>query len=262
MRGRKNVAWRNSCGQEIVFNNIDLFVESIDMTGTAGIHTVESLAGADGQVTIGHNLGAKTIPCSFALKDKTGTRLENLAQMFRPEIGLLTVTTADEHVYRIDCYPQNIPTFKRDSGVPYVWRFDVDFIADKPLWRKGSEIEVLWSDLPLISGLHTIQSICVYDIPPKIHFPATNHAVTFNIQNGALKRFTLKKHEDFAVLVNTDDFSVTNASTGANVNNLLDPTAELDDIRIKYGNNAITFSSASQGTGVKIIYTELSAGEV
>lgn len=260
MRGRKNVIWQNSTGQEVVFNNIDLFVESIDMTGTAGIHTVESLAGADGQVTIGHNLGAKTIPCSFALKDKTGTRLESLAQMFRPEIGLLTVTTADEHVYRIDCYPQNIPTFKRDRGVPYVWRFDVDFVADKPLWRKGVEIEKTYSSLQIIDGWHVLISDCVFDIAPKLYFPASSSSVTFQnnpVGYGRNQFLTVRPHPDFAVIVDTENLTVKNASNGANVNYLIDASQELDEIRIRFGINRMSFVS-----GGKIIYQNLSAGEV
>ena len=71
MRGNKTAVWQNGTGQEIVFDNRTFFLEDIDMTGTAGIHTVETLARADGQVSIAHQLAAKTIPCSFAWYDST-----------------------------------------------------------------------------------------------------------------------------------------------------------------------------------------------
>ena len=119
MRGNKTAVWRNALGQEIVFDNRTFFLESIDMTGTAGIHTAESLAMTDGQVTLDHHLGAKTIPCSFAWKDVKDDRWMQayLTSLFNPTVsGTLTVYTREE-TYQIDCYPQDFPVFQRDSGV-------------------------------------------------------------------------------------------------------------------------------------------------
>ena len=117
MTGNKTAVWRNALGQEIVFDNRTFFLESIDMTGTSGIHTVESLAMTDGQVTLGHHLGAKTIPCSFAWKDVRDDRWmqEHLPALFNPLIGgTLTVRTREE-TYSIDCYPTDVPVFKREA---------------------------------------------------------------------------------------------------------------------------------------------------
>ncbi len=131
MRGEKNVIYENSLGQRLVFDNRQLFIEYIDMIGTTGIHAAESLASADGQTSVYHQLGAKTIPCSFALKninldDYTKLYLESI---FNPKLsGTLTVITKND-VYKIECRPQNFPTFKRDE-VKFVYRFDVDFVAD------------------------------------------------------------------------------------------------------------------------------------
>ena len=57
MRGEKNVIYENSLGQRISFDNKKLFIESIDMTGTTGIHASESLASADGQTSVYERCG-------------------------------------------------------------------------------------------------------------------------------------------------------------------------------------------------------------
>ena len=71
MNGRKTAVWEDALGQRIVFDNKTFFLESIDMTGTSGVNTVENLAFADGQKTIKRKLGAKTIPCSFSAPSTT-----------------------------------------------------------------------------------------------------------------------------------------------------------------------------------------------
>lgn len=177
MFGDKVVIWENDIGQSVTFDNEGtLFVESIDMTGTAGIHTVESLAMADGQVSVAHHLSAKTIPCSFAWygEDDDGTIKRRLAQIFSPlHSGTLTVLTSHSGYsasaqYQIGCRPQNVPTFKRDTNLN-VWRFDVDFVADFPYWRHGAEQVVT-----LNSSNVVVTSSCPFDIPPVIYIPAVS----------------------------------------------------------------------------------------
>lgn len=245
---KKRVIWKNDIGMEIVFDNRRLFFESIDMTGTAGVHTVESLASSDGQTTLAHQIGAKTIPCSFALMDRYGDRWlqKNLPLFFSPAIdGTLIVDTESDR-YTIRCYPQNIPVFKR-SEVPYIWRFDVDFVADFPYWSMGKRT------LELEYPTTVIESASPIKTPVKISFP-TNGATPFNI-NG--KGFTLLNCES-PLTVDTRDFSVRDAQ-GIDRNNYIDATAPLDKIFLRYGENMI-FCPNYQG--VVISYDILSMGEL
>lgn len=249
MRGEKNVIYENSLGQRIVFDNKKLFIESIDMTGTTGIHAVENLAFSDGQTSVYHQLSAKTIPCSFALNttnldDYTKIYLESI---FNPKLsGTLTVITKND-VYKIECRPQNMPTFKRDE-VKFVYRFDVDFVADFPYWQKGAEIP-----LTLTSAETFVYSNNPIDLPMKIVFPA-GVSTLFNV-NG--KGFTLKAH-DIPLTVDTQNFKVTNAG-GQNCNQYIDATAQLDEVYFKYGQNKIICSPFNN---VQIFYYNLSLGEI
>ena len=250
MRGDKIVIYENSLHQKAVFNQKNLFCESIDMTGLSGIHSVQNLAFADGQVTVSHQLSAKTIPCSFAFKNTqndvyTKNLLENI---FIPkDNGTLTVITKD-NIYSIDCYPQNAPVFKRDT-VKFVYRFDIDFVSDSSLWRKGNEISVT-----LKSAETIILSDNPHDLPMKIIFPSSNTATLFNV-NG--KGFTLKKHT-MPLTVDTQTFTVKD-SQGKNQNQCIDATAELDTIYFRFGKNKII---CSPFTDVKILYYQLSNGEM
>lgn len=244
----KKVKYRNSLGQEVIFDNKIFFCERIDMTGTSGVHTSDTLAFSDGQITTNHQLSPKTIPCDFAFKDKNNdvwARLR-LAEIFNPTInGILTVYSQDT-IYKIDVYPQDFPTFTPDSTVPYVYRWSVDFIADYPYWRVGSE-----KTIELISAIFKFNSRCSVNIPVTIYFPA-NVSTPFNI-NG--KGFTLRSCE-VPLFVNTKDFSVKNAD-GINFNNKIDAETELDNIFLKFGENIIF---CPQFTGVKLSYQNLSVG--
>lgn len=272
MFGDKVVIWENDLGQSVTFDNEDaLFVESIDMTGTGGIHTVESLADADGQVSVAHHLGPKPIPCSFALYGDDSTMRDRLAQIFSPlRSGTLTVLTRHSgysvsEQYQIDCRPQNVPTFKRDPDLD-VWRFAVDFTADFPYWRHGAEHVVT-----LNSSNVVVTSNCTFDIPPVIYIPAvsdrqvviaTSHRLTsadsWSTQTSA---FTVSAR-NYAVWIDVQTMRVRKAS-GAYADQVISVTADIDKALIRYGQNAFYCA----GTGVesespKLYYYELSMGEV
>lgn len=261
MRGNKTAVWRNALGQEIVFDNRTFFLESIDMTGTAGIHTVESLAMTDGQVTLDHHLGAKTIPCSFAWKDVEDDRWmrEYLTALFNPTMsGTLTVYTREE-TYSIDCYPQDFPAFQRDGGVPYVWRWSVDFVADYPYWRKGTQRNVAVADLPVEDGHRVLVSRCPFEIAPEIYLPASS-ASWFAI-NG--KGLSINGHVK-AIVIKTETLEVVTADDGENCNYLIDAQYDIGRLRISYGKNVVTYGvqSGSLPSGTSLSYYNLSMGEV
>ena len=277
MRGNKTAVWRNGTGQEIVFDNRTFFLEDIDMTGTAGIHTVEPLARADGQVSIAHQLAAKTIPCSFAWYDSTQEddyMREKLTQLFNPLTGgTLTVYTRD-NVYAIDCYPQDFPVFKRVSGLP-VWRWEVDFIADYPYWRKGAE-RVFHLTRSVGNSLF---SPCPFAIAPVIELKlfGTNpellvngNTVMLGISNS--ERGTsggLTIDPDFStrtLVIDTNTLTIKDKTTRADCSYLIDANEDIEALRITRGYNTVVCQEQSgqviawQNTVLR--YHELSMGEV
>ena len=277
MRGNKTAVWRNGTGQEIVFDNRTFFLEDIDMTGTSGIHTVESLARADGQVSITHQLAAKTIPCSFAWYDSTQEddyMREKLTQLFNPLMsGTLTVYTR-ENVYAIDCYPQDFPVFKRVSGLP-VCRWEVDFIADYPYWRKGAERVFHLTH----SVGNSLFSPCPFAIAPVIELKlfGTNpellvHGDTVMLGISNSERGTsggLTIDPDFptrTLVIDTNTLTIKDKSTGADCSYLIDANEDIEALRIVRGYNRVTCLEqqgqviAWQNTVLR--YHELSMGEV
>lgn len=276
MRGNKTAVWQNGTGQEIVFDNRTFFLEDIDMTGTSGIHTVESLARADGQVSIAHQLAAKTIPCSFAWKDMHDDRYmqERLTSLFNPLMpGTLTVYTR-ENVYAIDCYPQDFPVFKRVSGLP-VWRWEVDFVADYPYWRKGKE---RFFHLTRSIG-NSLFSPCPFAIAPVIELKlfGTNpellvngNTVWLSIANS--ERGTsggLTIDPDFStrtLVIDTNTLTIKDKTTGADCSYLIDANEDIEALRIVRGyNNVICHEQSGQviaWQSTVLRYHELSMGEV
>ena len=250
--------YRNSLGQEVVFDNRVLYLEAIDMIGTPGIHTAESLAMSDGQRTIRHQLGAKTIPCSFAVKDVGNVEWlkHKLTEVFFPKLtGTMTVITMYGR-YEIDCYPLNVPTFRMAEN-DGVWRFDVDFVADDPYWRKGGEHVMTLTD----THSQTLQSYCPFDIYPVLEFPAYNNDLGIAFRNSQGENAVYVEDHNFPIRLTIKPFSMINTSTGANCTNYLQTSKNIGRIVIRYGTNTITRFTGSV-SGVVLRYYDLSMGEI
>lgn len=233
MRIQKVVYRDKGSGQKICFDNRFLYVESIDTTGLSGVHITEELVGVNGQQTIGHRLGARVIPCSFALNNRIGDKriYELIVSMFNPlRDGILTVCTGSEE-FSIDVYPQNVPVFQKQT-VPYITKWTVDFSADYPLWRVGMRKEIY-----LKGPSTTFRSGSLLDLPVEIYFRPDYPSTPFNI-NG--RGFTIRAYDNKSsgVTVNSRTFEVTDDS-GNNVNYLIDAAAPLDEFFLKYGENTI-----------------------
>ena len=265
MRGKKNMIFRNALGQEVVFDNRTLFLESIDMIGAPGIHAAESLAGADGQQTICHQIGPKTIPCGLALKAVGDVEwLKNrLSEVFFPghsNAGTMTVVTQYGR-YEIECYPANVPSFTMAEN-DGAYRFNVDFVADYPYWRKGAkQSRTFTSDHS--QNVFTVNSRCPYAICPEIYLPATERDTQISIQaSGVSSAPTLSfLAHDFPIVLSTRRFDMRNVNTGELCTNYLNPNVTVDDLRIKYGVNTIRMLSGVQD-GIVVSWYELSMGEM
>lgn len=261
MRGKKNMRFRNALGQEVVFDNRTLFLESIDMLGTPGIHTTESLAGADGQRTVSHQLGAKAIPCSFALKDVGDVEWikRRLTEVFFPKLnGTMTVQTLFG-TYKINCYPANVPSFRMAEN-DGVWRFDVDFVADYPYWKKGKERTLAFPDASTFSLTYT--SDCPYEICPEVYFPPYSNGYTvLGIKSGTISGTIAVVAHDFPIRLTTERFGMINTQTGESCTNYLSPSEDIGKLRIRYGTNTIQLVSGVPA-GITLSFYQLSMGEI
>lgn len=257
MRGKKNMIYRNALGQKVVFDNHVLYLEAIDMIGTPGVHTIESLAGADGQRTVSHQLGAKPIPCSFALKDVGDVEWikRRLTEVFFPKLnGTMTVQTLFG-TYKINCYPANVPSFRMAEN-DGVWRFDVDFIADYPYWKKDKERSLTFPDASTHSL--TYKSSCPFEICPEVYFPPYSNGYTvLSINN---RTIAVVAH-DFPIRLTTERFGMINTQTGESCTNYLSPSEDIGNLRIRYGTNTIQLVSGVPA-GITLRFCELSMGEI
>lgn len=258
MRGKKNLSYRNELGQEVVFDNRVLFLEAIDMIGTPGIHTAESLAMSDGQRTIRHQLGPKTIPCSFAVKDVGDVEwLKNrLTEVFFPKLtGTMTVLTMYGR-YEIDCYPLNVPTFRMAEN-DGVWRFDVDFVADYPYWRVGDKKIISFSNA--VYHNVTIKSYCPYSIPIVAYLPANESDNKTHLYNNGTGLWLTGGHP--ALRINTKNFEIYTKQDGQWVkggNQYISGSDRISNIEITYGTNTLYY----EDNGAYIEYYDLSMGEI
>lgn len=250
----KKVLYQNAIGQKIFFDNKTLFCESIDMLGNSAVHASETLALSDGQVTLSHQLAPKTIPCSFAFKNRNPYDKQILESIFNPLIsGTLTVYT-DSNVYQIDCYPQNVPTFKRDA-VPYVYRFDVDFVADFPYWRVGQK-----KTLNFNIGTFFYTSLCPFNLPLEIRFPKSTERTLFVTSAG----FQLKPRTEI-ITVNTQNFTVRD-NRGRNCMDLVVTSGSgyiFNKVFFHYGENCIHIENClASMDDIQVSFYDLSFGEM
>lgn len=247
----KRIKYKTETG-EAFFDNIpggELFCEEIDLTGTAGVFSSDNLVFSDGQVTTEVDLAPKTIPASFAFRDRFNDAYKRyrLEALFSPKYkGVLTVFN-DHDVFSIDCRPKDIPVFKRSRDNPRIWRWDVEFSADFPYFRKGTV-----QNRKIITSAYTnIRSTSLCNVPIEITFCA---GTPFQNQTiGASSGFSISMCGNESVTVNTQDFSVINQD-GQKVNNCIDSTARLDNLCLLPGNNNIfcpTFTDGENNTVVK-----------
>lgn len=252
----KKVIYENAFGQKIVFDNKIFFCESIDTTGCKGIHSIETLAFADGQKTITHQLEGKTIPCSFAFKDiYDDDYLRNkIKAIFNPCVpGVLTVYNK-YNKYEIDVYPQDMPSIEKDKAVSYVYRFDVDFIADFPFWRgnKHSTEIAVGSTLSAV-----INCKSDYYTPPYITFGGTQGESGYTVAVGKLG-FSIKPYPK-DVIVNFLNMKLVDLD-GNNVNYLIDASVDFSKVILSPGENTVSAISSPADGSLVIEYYELKAG--
>ncbi len=273
MKGNKILIYKPAAGMEFIADNRGIYLESIDMTGLSGIHTVQSLAFSNGQHTVRSQLGAKTIPCSFAFWDKNDDFYlrENIAGIFSPlQSGTLRVITRTAE-YEIECRPQNIPVFNRDSGVPEIWRFDVDFVSDDPLWKKGPELRLTLAngDNETINTGTIVSNPTPFDLPIVIHRPADMGATAFKIgtvSNGTYTMrtsFTIPAADNKELYIYTDSLRIVDAQ-GVDCSSGMDPATLYSSFYLAPGLNriAVSPSGGDDDKHLDIRYRHLSAGEV
>lgn len=239
----KKVKYKNELGQELVFDNHLLFCEQIDTTGTQGVFNTESLAFSDGQMTTSAFLGAKTIPCSFAFKDVGDDILmrDKISAVFNPTIsGVLTVYSEWDK-YEIDVRPSAVPSFQRDKDVPYVWRWDVDFIADFPYWRRGKKRSRIIEGKDIFSYAVTTHSVRYAGIAksyPSFVF-APNTICYLQLYNSAgYGSFSINSKDESAIIVDCATMEIKN-SAGDDRSQYLETSNSISGVFFVPGENKI-----------------------
>ena len=243
----KKVKFKNSLG-EIFFDNHSLFCESIDTTGNSVRTVSEQLLNSHGNITVSSYLNAKTIPCSFKFVDLDGNASlrDFITQIFNPLIiGELTVF-GEHHNYTIDCRPSEIPTISR-TEIPWIYSWNVDFIADYPLWRKGHQ-----KFISLNSYSTSLLCKTAVDTPATIYLPP-NHSGQFRINGNG---FSIAAHE-VGVYVNTKNYTVTGTDSN-DYTNLL----SIDNISKCVLSNGLNTIECESWIDVILYYYELSLGVV
>lgn len=244
----RKVKFKNSLG-EIFFDNKNLFCESIDTTGNSVRFISEQLMGTHGNTTLSAWLNAKTIPCVCKLYDRDGNAAlrDTVVRILNPLIvGELTVH-GEHDTYTIDCRPSEVPTFTK-TDIPSIFSFNIDFIADYPLWRKGHLKNIPLQAYETVKTIHTMP-----DTPMKIYFPA-NVGTPFSV-NG--KGFSISPGHEVGVYVDTKNYTVT-GTDGEDYGNLIG----FDNIGkcvLQNGENTIHCPTYQ---GVIIYYHELSMGVI
>lgn len=253
----KKVLYKTPVG-DIYFDNKTLFCEQMDLTGTAGVFRSDSLALSDGQVTTGVNLQARTIPMSFAFKDRHNDAYmrERLAALFSPlNSGELVVRT-DYNTYTITVRPKDIPVFTRDKNVSYVWRWNVDFIADFPYWRKGLQQHQATWDRSMYLTVHN-SSLC--NVPMEIKFFGGTVTVFGNRTTGS-GFFEARPGDNEYIIVNSLNFTVKNQN-GEDCNQCIEATTQLDQVYLQPGDNVLELPSSGEVRPV-VYWWDLSLGVI
>lgn len=256
--GIKKIRYTNSLGVSIDFDNKKLFCENMDLTGMPGTFSVDAFAYTNGQITTSRSIGGRTIPCSFALVDRNDDEsLRNkLAAAFSPLLtGTLRIQTGNDmhgNVYEIDVYSSAVPVFKRDSGVWYVWRWDVNFVADYPFFRKHRPNIVRLSERETV-----VASYSTIDVPIKITFPQT--AQFRNVTTGTGFNVRAAEGHPFPITVDTAAFTITD-SNGDDAGSAVSISDDISRVLLIPGNNTIQCDWNDHTDPVVLEYPELSLG--
>lgn len=249
---RKSVKYISSNGLSLVFTDKKpLYVEKIDATSLGGKFSTSVFARQNGQITDLQALSSRTIVCDFAyfepnIKPET---LQEIVNLFNPsEKGILTIHTEIKD-YEIECYPSSVPMIKSEDGV---YRFSVDFICDKPMFRTAQPIKQ-----KLKVGVDNyINCKSVIDTPVRLIVEDCSKGCMIRlIKHGNSYEIRLLECNG-SVTVDTENFTATD-STGADISNKISITSDIEDFKLSHGRNNIRINKAAS-----LIWYELTLGVI
>ena len=161
--------------------------------------------------------------------------------------GELTVY-GEHHTYTIDCRPSEVPTISR-TEIPWIYSWNVDFIADYPFWRKGHQKAV-----PLDSYSTLLICKTAVDTPVTVYLPQ-NYSGQFRINRNGFQFNNVSL--PVSVYVDTGKYTVT-GTDGNDYTNLL----AVDNISKCVLSNGINTIECESWNDVIVYYYELSLGVV
>lgn len=243
----KEIEYRCQNGLSMRFGRRKPFLLSnIDATSLQMQSATDTLARSVGQVTTYRTFGARTVVCEFTLvlREHQNEILQEVLALFHPlNSGTLTVMT-EGYDYEIDCYPSAVPTIKRDSSVPYVYTFSVDFVCDEPYFRQCGQLQY---DLKI--GFNYIYSSSVIDTPVTLYIPDCSNAPSLQFQQ-------ISTGKNGNVSVQAFDGSITIdmrtfKAVGKNSENLtknIKANSDIEDCVLVYGENRIVLTNTPTAT--------------
>ena len=227
--------YENAVGRVEFKKTGPVYMSKIDASGAGVEAQSEELIGAPGAVTMGLRARSRVIPASFQFAD-IGYPMDRdfLAAVFSPLMSGTLVLHGELDDYAIDCRPQEAPSFVRNSGVDYLWDFDVSFIADYPFFRRGAQ------RVATASG--TVFCKTVNGTPITIEYGAGKGGL-FSL-NG--KQFTVTSGHERPIIIDTKNMTITD-DRGQPANDAIENfwTAPLESWGMNYGNNYLLLAGGS-----------------
>lgn len=202
-----------------------MFMEKFNGNSVGADAVTYRPADYDGQRFISANINPRTVQLTVNFGGKLDGRYsraealkrwEEIQRVFVPGIyGVLTLSDGENSRF-IRCRTSALPN--PSEILPFLFRAEIEFIADLPLWFDGEENAV-----QLTSGTTTINNPCGITAPFLVEVPAGTTAVLLNTTSGKVLKMLNNLSE--AYTIDTSACTVTTGS-GALVNNQLSVDSE------------------------------------
>lgn len=138
----QKITYTNSYGASISFGGAaPYYLISIDASSVGLERGTQKALGQDGATTTSSYYNQRTIICDLAFVGINNRRYDDatmrrhwqhICSVLMPhDKGTLTYTH-EAGTYKIDCYPEELPTYDRVIGTQC--RFKLNFVADSPYW--------------------------------------------------------------------------------------------------------------------------------
>ena len=244
---RRYVKYTNSIGQTISFGKNGFLCEKMEISKAPARYNAYIPISGSGQITSGYDAAPLPIKLQCALVDAKDHFINRQFAMdvFTPlSPGVITVIN-DDGEYSIEAHLISRPEFVRAGS--HSWRWEAEFIADFPYWKKGEK-----HSMTLSTGDNTVYNNSPVSVPVEIKI----------FYSGKVQNSTIGQSFNHSApppgasyyTVYTENFKVID-NNGNDCNNRI-ISGDIGDIVLVPGNNTIL----STGTGTVLYWQELRGG--